>query len=141
MTRPRDAGTAGNRPLDILIVDDEREGLTGLARFCEARGFRPRPFSDARTALRAIHEGLSPDLVISDYRMPGMDGLQFVDQLRADRIAVPIIVLTAHGDIDAYFRFFSLGVFEFVHKPVRESELERIVRTALRRGGVPAAPR
>jgi DNA-binding NtrC family response regulator len=141
-TMPKPATEAAERPLTIVIVDDEPVNRKALSRFFRERGYAPRLFGSAEAALSEIREGLAPDLVISDYRMPGMDGLQFVEQLRASKIAAPVIVLTAYGDIDAYFRFFSLGVFEYVHKPVGHSELERIVRAALkgtRLRGLPAA--
>jgi FixJ family two-component response regulator len=126
----------------ILIVDDDRENLRALALMIDTMGYRSRSFDDARTALAEIKNGLRPALVISDYRMPGMDGLQFVEALRADGNTAPVILLTAHGNIDTYFRSFSLGVFDFVNKPVRDVELKRIIMTALEgRGTTVARPR
>jgi DNA-binding NtrC family response regulator len=74
---------------------------------------------------------VSIDLVITDYRMPDMNGLELVTTLRQILPSVPVIMITAHGDIENYFRSLSLGVFEYVNKPVGKREFERIVRAAL----------
>jgi FixJ family two-component response regulator len=115
----------------IVIVDDDRENLQAMTLMIEALGYRPLTFDDPRSALAAIRSGLRTSLVITDYRMPGMDGLQFVEALRGMGNTAPVIMLTAHGSIDAYFKSFSLGVFDFVNKPVRDTELRRIIMTAL----------
>ena len=125
----------------IVIVDDEQENLRALSLMIETLGCRPLAFDDARSALAEIRNGLQPFLVISDYRMPVMDGLQFVEALRAIGNKVPVILLTAHGSIDTYFRSFSLGVFDFVNKPVRDIEMKRIIMSALQgRGSPPVRP-
>ncbi len=117
----------------VLLVDDDRENLRSLSAFFLSRGFRVRAFTEAQKALEALRGGLEPALVITDYRMPGMDGLSFIESFRRMRSGVPLIMLTAHGDIETYFRSFSLGVFEYIHKPVSDAELERVVTVALRR--------
>lgn len=115
----------------IVIVDDDRESLRATSVVAETLGCRLLTFDDARSALAAIRKGLRLSLVISDYRMPGMDGLEFVEALRAMGNKAPVIMLTAHGSVDTYFRSFSLGVFDFVNKPVRDIELKRIIMTAM----------
>jgi FixJ family two-component response regulator len=126
----------------IVLVDDDRENLRALSLMIDTMGYRPLAFDNALSALAEIKNGLQPSLVISDYLMPGMDGLQFVEALRTGGNKAPVILLTAHGSIDAYFRSFSLGVFDFVNKPVRDAELKRIILTALQgRGRTAARPR
>lgn len=133
---------SGRDATTILIVDDEQENLRALALMIDTMGYRPLTFDDARSALAEIRNGLRPALVISDYVMPGMDGLQFVEALRSAGNKAPVILLTAHGSIDTYFRSFSLGVFDFVNKPVRDVELKRIILTALEgRGTTAVRPR
>jgi DNA-binding NtrC family response regulator len=125
-----------------MIIDDDRENLRALSLIIDTMGYHARSFDNAGSALAEIKSGLNPSLVISDYRMPGMDGLQFVEALRAIGNKAPVIMLTAHGTIDSYFRSFSLGVFDFVNKPVRDIELKRIIMTALEgRGTTVARPR
>ena len=125
----------------IMIVDDDRENLQALSLIIDTMGYRPLTFDDAQSALAEIKQGLNPSLVISDYRMPAMDGLQFVEALRARGNKAPVILLTAHGSIDTYFRSFSLGVFDFVNKPVRDVELKRIIMSALHGRGSTAVLR
>jgi FixJ family two-component response regulator len=133
---------SGRDATTILIVDDDRENLQALALMIDTMGYRSRTFDDAHNALAEIRNGFLPALVITDYWMPGMDGLQFVEALKALGNTAPVLLLTAHGNIDTYFRSFSLGVFDFVNKPVRDVELKRIIMTALEgRSTTAARPR
>lgn len=133
---------SGGDATTILIVDDDPENLRALALAIDTMGYRATTFDNAVAALQEIRNGLHPSLVISDYRMPGMDGLQFVEALRTIGNKAPVILLTAHGTIDTYFKSFSLGVFDFVNKPVRDIELKRIIMTALEgRGTTAVRPR
>src|SRR3990172_8244327 len=63
--------------------------------------------------------------------MPGMDGLEFLTLLKQGAAAVPVIMLTAYGAVETYLKSLSLGVFEYVNKPVKAKELGRIVKAAL----------
>ena len=133
---------SGREATTIVIVDDDPENLRALSLVIDTMGYRATTFDNAEAALAEIREGLHPALVISDYRMPGMDGLQFAEELRAIGNKAPVILLTAHGTIDTYFKSFSLGVFDFVNKPVRDAELKRIIMTALEgRGTTAVRPR
>lgn len=129
---------SGRDAITILIVDDEAENLRALSLVIGTMGYRTTTFDNAGSALAEIGKGFQPALVISDYRMPGMDGLRFVEALRAIGNKAPVILLTAHGTIDTYFKAFSLGVFDFVNKPVRDIELKRIIMTALEGRGTTA---
>jgi two-component system response regulator (stage 0 sporulation protein F) len=71
------------------------------------------------------------DLVISDYKMSGMNGLEFVAALRKMRPSMPVILMTAHGGIDTYIEAQSLGAYEYINKPVSLHELRIIVKFAL----------
>jgi DNA-binding NtrC family response regulator len=119
-------------PRVVLLVDDEAANLEHLAVFFERRGFAVRAFTSAHDAVGAVEGGLRPALVVTDFRMPDMDGIAFVDALRRIMPDVKSIMLTAHGSVDTYIRSFSLGVFEYVNKPVDENELDRVVRSALK---------
>lgn len=133
---------SGGDATTILIVDDDPENLRALSLVIDTMGYRATTFDNAEAALQEIRNGLHPSLVISDYRMPGMDGLQFAEALRTIGNKAPVILLTAHGTIDMYFKSFSLGVFDFVNKPVRDIELKRIIMTALEgRGTTAVRPR
>ena len=114
----------------ILLVDDEPAILTVLELLLNKFGYIVIPKSNAASALFLIREGVNVDLVITDYRMPGMNGVEFIRGLRRILPSVPTIMLT--GDITVEIEP-SLGVFECINKPVLGKELDRIVRSALDR--------
>lgn len=115
----------------ILLVDDELEILRSLGEILNRFGYKVISKPDAQAALAAIREGVRIDLVITDYRMPGMDGLEFVNALRLLNPSVPVIMLTAYGAVESYLKSLSLGVFEYVNKPIKAKELGRIVQAAM----------
>jgi two-component system response regulator GlrR len=125
----------------VLLVDDDSANLANLGLFFERRGFKSHSCMSANEALDSVREGLRPVLVVSDYRMPGMDGLAFVEALKRLLPEVRSIMLTAAGDVDSYIRALTIGVFEYIHKPINEHELERIVEAALKRPDRTGTPR
>lgn len=118
----------------ILLVDDEQENLRNYEEILEDMDYCVISRSDADSALALLREGVSVDLIITDYRMPGKNGLDFVMELRRNRPFVPVIMITAYGNIETYLHSVSLGVFEYVHKPIKKGELELIVKQALHDG-------
>ncbi len=114
----------------ILLVDDEPAILTVLELLLNKFGYIVLLKSNAESALFLIREGLNVDLIITDYRMPGMNGVEFVRELRRILPSVPVLMLT--GDISVKIEP-GLGVFELINKPVAGKELDRIVRAALDR--------
>jgi two-component system response regulator (stage 0 sporulation protein F) len=119
----------------ILLVDDEQENLRSYEEILIDLDYRVLASSDGDSALALLLENTSVDLVITDYRMPGKNGLEFVSMLRSLRPFVPVIMITAYGNIETYLNSMSLGVFEYVNKPVRKNEFERIVKHALHDAG------
>jgi DNA-binding NtrC family response regulator len=115
----------------ILLVDDEPDILKSLGEVLHQLGYTVIERSDAGSALEKLREGGRVDLVITDYRMPVMDGLEFLNALRVLNPTVPVIMLTAYGAVESYLKSLSLGVFEYVNKPIKAKELGRIVQAAL----------
>lgn len=115
----------------ILLVDDEMEILKSLGEILTRFGYGVIAKQKGPDALDAVKAGATIDLVITDYRMPGMDGLEFLNMLRQMNPTVPVIMLTAYGAVESYLKSLSLGVFEYVNKPIKAKELGRIVQAAL----------
>jgi DNA-binding NtrC family response regulator len=115
----------------ILLVDDELEILKSLGEILTRFGYHVIAKQAAQEALASVKDGANIDLVITDYRMPGMDGLEFLNALRQMDSSVPVIMLTAYGAVESYLKSLSLGVFEYVNKPIKAKELGRIVQAAI----------
>jgi DNA-binding NtrC family response regulator len=115
----------------ILLVDDNDAFLYNMGEVLSMFGYKVIPKPDAASALSVIQEGITVDLVVTDYRMPGMDGHEFLYALKKVLPSVPVIMLTGHGSVETYLKSLSLGVFEHLNKPVETKELGRIVEAAL----------
>lgn len=115
----------------ILLVDDEPEILKSLGEILNRFGYDVIARTGGQSALSVVSDGAKIDLVITDYRMPGMDGLEFLNALRQKNSTVPVIVLTAYGAVESYLKSLSLGVFEYINKPIKAKELGRIVQAAI----------
>lgn len=115
----------------ILLVDDELEILKSLGEILTRFGYQVIAKQSAQEALASVKDGANIDLVITDYRMPGMDGLEFLNALRQMDPSVPVIMLTAYGAVESYLKSLSLGVFEYVNKPIKAKDLGRIVQAAI----------
>ncbi len=122
----------------ILVVDDEYESLSTYREILTDMGYKVITEPDGGSALLAVCDREEIDLVITDYRMPGMNGMELVSAVRAIKPRIPVIMITAYANIENYLESREEGIFEFVNKPISKSEFERIVRIALARakGGI-----
>ena len=114
----------------ILVVDDDTTFLMMLQGFLNKKGYETSVESSAEKGLEKIHK-TSFDLIISDYRMPGMDGIELLAELRKNEINTPLILLTSYGDIKLAVRTMKLGASDYLTKPVNPEELLRIVNHTL----------
>jgi DNA-binding response OmpR family regulator len=136
----REVGTSGGEDVwkleepemnTALVVDDERFFLTILSDFVTQRlGMRPLMAQDGTTALSLL-EKEQVDLVLLDIIMPGMDGLEILRRLKYQRPSVPVIMLTASGNIDHAIIALREGADDFFRKPVDLDELTLCVSRVL----------
>ncbi len=115
----------------ILLVDDELDIRKLYSEILSDLGYRVITTSNGSSALSVVQQGPRIDLVITDYMMPEMNGLEFIRSLRALLPSVPVILVTAFASAESYLQSCNLGAVEYVNKPVRMQEFQRIVTTAL----------
>lgn len=114
----------------ILIVDpDHASGK--LAEVLVNQGCRAMVAQDARTALMIVRSGITVDLVVSETELPDMNGIEFLAQLRRSYPKLPVIVVTGQCSIETYLQAASLGVAEYLAKPLFIREFCRVVRITL----------
>ncbi|MDD2556951.1 MAG: response regulator [Desulfuromonas sp.] len=111
----------------ILVVDDEKISRYSLGKLLELEGYRVDSAADGFEALRKLRNN-RVDLVLSDIKMPGLDGLGLLAQIREKYPDIYVIMVTAHGNVDMYLESANLGAFDFVHKPVRFEELKLVLK-------------
>jgi len=117
-------------PKQILIVDDDPNLLRLLSIRLTAAGYQVKSANNAKEALGFL-QGYCPDLLISDLRMEGMDGMALFEQVRSLYQHLPVIILTAHGTIPDAINATKQGVFSFLTKPFDSKTLLETVEQAI----------
>lgn len=114
----------------LLVVDDEKNSREGLARFLEGLDYEVATASGGEEALSQMVKE-RPDILVTDLRMPGMDGTALLEKVKAKYPEVSVIVLTAYGTVDNAVKAMKMGAFHYLTKPVNLEELEFLVKKAL----------
>jgi two-component system response regulator FixJ len=115
----------------IYVIDDDPAVRDSLAFLLDSAGFKVRLFEDAGSFLEA-RTGLGFGCIVSDVRMPGIDGMGLLRQLKADASPLPVVIMTGHGDIPLAVEAIKLGAIDFIEKPFEDERLIDVVETALR---------
>ena len=113
----------------VWIIDDDASMLWVLERALKGAGMGVRTFERGDSALTAL-DGAVPDAVITDVRMPGIDGLSLAERMRSARPGLPVLVMTAHSDLDTTVAAFEGGAFDYLAKPFDLDEAVELVRRA-----------
>jgi len=116
----------------ILVVDDEPTARLGLEKLLRRKGYRVQAEADGEAALQAAGE-FAPDVVITDLKMPRMDGIELLKQLRAQDRDVPVIVATAFGEVATAVSAMRAGADDYLTKPLEIDELVLAIERAMER--------
>ncbi|MEP2717532.1 sigma-54 dependent transcriptional regulator [Pseudophaeobacter sp.] len=120
--------------MKIAIVDDEQDMRQSISQWLALSGYDTETFASAEEALKELGADY-PGIVISDIKMPGMDGMQFLKKLMGSDSGLPVIMITGHGDVPMAVEAMRVGAFDFLEKPFnpdRMSELAKRATTARR---------
>ena len=120
----------------VLVVDDEPHILKSLAQYLEMEDFNVDTASSGTEALEKV-EGGKPDLVVLDVMMPGMDGFEVLEKMRAseDTASIPVIMLTAKDRSSDVMRGYELGATSYLVKPFNLDELVETIQQVFTPGG------
>jgi FixJ family two-component response regulator len=122
-----------NDPLrQIYLVDDDPAILQALSRLLRSAGYEPVTFTSAKDFIRAYHPE-APGCLVVDFSMPGITGLELQQWLVQSNSPLPIIFLTAHGDIPSSVQAMKRGAIDYLIKPVNDTELLNAIQEASRR--------
>ena len=114
----------------VLIVDDETGILDSLRILLKKAGFAPQTAHGGRAGLEALEGGETPDILLSDIRMPGVDGVQILAAARQRDPDLPVILMTAQATLQSAMQAVNAGAFYYIQKPFRNDELVAILRRA-----------
>ncbi len=113
----------------ILIIDDERPTLKMFRLFLRAYGYEVLTAENGDAGLE-IFRSEKPDMVFSDIKMPGLDGLAVLERIKSSAPDTPVVVITGHGDTDLAQQAMALKATAFLHKPIQRQALEEALEKA-----------
>ncbi|MFH1118921.1 MAG: sigma-54 dependent transcriptional regulator [Bacteroidota bacterium] len=114
----------------ILAIDDDSIIRTLLTNILTKAGYEVVTASDGESGLE-LASTTNPDLVVTDFQMPGLTGLDVVTELQKTQPGLPVILLTAHGDVALTIKSIQLGAYDFIEKPIQMQELLDVIRNGL----------
>lgn len=116
----------------VFIVDDDRDVRESLQELLESVGLQSTSFGTAQEFL-AVGRGDGPSCLILDVRLPGISGLDLQQELKREKISIPIVFLTAHADVPMSVKAMKSGAVEFLTKPFRQQDLLDAVQRSFTR--------
>lgn len=114
----------------IMVVDDEAAVIETIVDFLEDCGHQTTQAGDGAEALRILEAENDFGLVISDIRMPRMDGLEFLERVRVEFPGIPVILITGHGDESLAVAALQQGAFDYIKKPIKLRAFQTCVAKA-----------
>src|ERR1700756_5301556 len=115
----------------VYVIDDDEAMRDWLNFLLDSSGFSVRLFETAQGFLDAL-PGLAFGCVVSDVRMPGLDGIELLKRMKSGHSTFPIVIMTGHGDIPLAVEAMKLGAVDFLEKPFEDDRLIGMIETAIR---------
>ena len=132
---PATAPLAGRAPTRVAVIDDEQDMRASISQWLSLSGFQPETFGSAEEALAMLSADF-PGIVVSDIRMPGMDGMALLKRLMGMDAGLPVILITGHGDVPMAVEAMRLGAYDFLEKPFDPERMADLARGALKARGL-----
>ncbi|MCA3443524.1 MAG: sigma-54-dependent Fis family transcriptional regulator [Rhodobacter sp.] len=117
------------RTMKVAIVDDEADMRQSISQWLALSGFDTETYGSAEDALKGIGPDF-PGVVVSDIRMPGMDGMAFLKKLMGQDSGLPVILITGHGDVPMAVEAMRVGAFDFLEKPFNPDRMTDLAKKA-----------
>ncbi len=117
------------RSMKVAIVDDEQDMRQSISQWLALSGFETESFASAEDALKALSPDF-PGVVVSDIRMPGMDGMAFLKRVMSVDSGLPVIMITGHGDVPMAVEAMRLGAYDFLEKPFNPDRMTELAKKA-----------
>ncbi|MGJ8604747.1 MAG: sigma-54-dependent transcriptional regulator [Marivita sp.] len=117
------------KAMKIAIVDDEKDMRQSISQWLALSGYDTETFASAEEALGTLGADY-PGIVISDIKMPGMDGIQLLRKLMGSDSALPVIMITGHGDVPIAVEAMRIGAFDFLEKPFNPDRMSDLAKKA-----------
>ncbi|MFO8124981.1 sigma-54-dependent transcriptional regulator [Yoonia sp.] len=118
-----------SKAMKIAIVDDEKDMRQSISQWLALSGFDTETFASAEDALKGLGNDY-PGIVVSDIKMPGMDGMQFLKKLKGVDSSLPVIMITGHGDVPMAVEAMRVGAFDFLEKPFNPDRMTELAKKA-----------
>jgi DNA-binding NtrC family response regulator len=118
-----------SKTMKVAIVDDEKDMRQSISQWLALSGFDTESFASAEEALKGLTADY-PGIVVSDIRMPGMDGMQFLRKLKSVDSTLPVIMITGHGDVPMAVEAMRIGAFDFLEKPFNPDRMTELAKKA-----------
>jgi len=115
----------------IWVVDDDESMRFVLERALKKTGLPVLSFDSAESMLTTLEKGQPPQVLVSDIRMPGMDGLSLLEKVHQEHPELPVIIITAHSDLDSAVAAYQGGAFDYLPKPFDVNEAIALVERAI----------
>ncbi len=112
---------------NILIVEDDDDARWGLSLFLKKEGYKVFEASDGLNAITLLNKE-SIDLVLSDLKMPNLDGLDLLKFCNKNYKDTTFVMMTAYGDCESFYEILNCGAFEYLNKPVRLEEVLTLIK-------------